>query len=64
MMISLRTRYLMVRDIYNIIDCEELNLNEKIDVMKYQEDWDEVENEDKVDIAIRNILNENTISQI
>ena len=64
MMISLRTRYLMVRDIYNIIDCEELNLNEKIDVMKYQEDWDEVENEDKVDIAIRSILNENTISQI
>ena len=54
----------MVRDIYNIIDCEELNLNEKIDVMKYQEDWDEVENEDKVDIAIRSILNENTISQI
>ncbi len=64
MMISLRTRHLMVRDIYNIIDCEELNLNEKIDVMKYQEDWDEVENEDKVDIAIRSILNENTISQI
>ena len=63
-MISLRTRHLMVRDIYNIIDCEELNLNEKIDVMKYQEDWDEVENEDKVDIAIRSILNENTISQI
>ena len=54
----------MVRDIYNIIDCEELNLNEKIDVMKYQEDWDEVENEDKVDIAVRSILNENTISQI
>lgn len=64
MMISLKTRHLMVRDIYNIIDCEELNLNEKIDVMKYQEDWDEVENEDKVDIAIRSILNENTISQI
>ena len=64
MMISLRTRHLMVRDIYNMIDCEELNLNEKIDVMKYQEDWDEVENEDKVDIAIRSILNENTISQI
>ena len=64
MMISLRTRHLMVRDIYNIIDCEELNLNEKIDVMKYQEDWDEVENEDKVDIAIRSVLNENTISQI
>ena len=64
MMISLRTRHLMVRDIYNIIDCEELNLNEKIDVMKYQEDWDEVENEDKVDIAVRSILNENTISQI
>ena len=64
MMISLRTRHLMVRDIYNIIDCEELNLNEKIDVMKYQEDWDEVENEDKVDIAIRSILHENTISQI
>ena len=64
MMISLRTRHLMVRDIYNIIDCEELKLNEKIDVMKYQEDWDEVENEDKVDIAIRSILNENTISQI
>ena len=64
MMISLRTRHLMVRDIYNIIDCEELNLNEKIDVMKYQEDWDEVENEDKVDIDIRSILNENTISQI
>ena len=64
MMISLRTRHLMVRDIYNVIDCEELNLNEKIDVMKYQEDWDEVENEDKVDIAIRSILNENTISQI
>ena len=64
MMISLRTRHLMVRDIYNIIDCEELNLNEKIDVMKYQEDWDEVENEAQVDIAIRNILNQNTISQI
>ena len=64
MMISLRTRHVMVRDIYNIIDCEELNLNEKMDVMKYQEDWDEVENEDKVDIAVRSILNENTRSQI
>ena len=63
-MISLRTRHLMVGDIYNTIDCEELNLNEKIDVVKYQEDWDEVENEAQVDIAIRNILNQNTISQI
>lgn len=54
----------MVWDIYNKIDCEELNLNEKIDVVKYQEDWDEVENEAQVDIAIRSILSQNTISQI
>lgn len=46
----------------DINDCENINMNEKIDFIKYQELWDDNATDDKLEVIIRTILNENTLS--
>ena len=46
----------------DINECENINMNEKIDFIKYQELWDDNATDDKLEATIRTILNENTLS--
>lgn len=46
----------------DINECENINMNEKIDFVKYQELWDDNATDDKLEATIRTILNENTLS--
>ena len=46
----------------DINECENINMNEKIDFIKYQELWDDNATDDKLEATIQTILNENTLS--
>lgn len=46
----------------DINECENIDMNEKIDFIKYQELWDDNATDDKLEATIQTILNENTLS--
>ena len=46
----------------DINECENINMNEKIDFIKYQELGDDNATDDKLEATIQTILNENTLS--